>query len=92
MGSLWSTVGQPLANHDTIGPLGHQDTLLPHGHPAGHQDPQVHLWGALFQRCRDKTYLEFLLMAATIRAVQPSRCLVFTSVPSCSNLDRRKMG
>ena len=33
MVSLWPTVGQPLANQDTIGLLGHQDTLLPHGQP-----------------------------------------------------------
>lgn len=34
------------------------------------------------------TYLEFLLMAATMRAVQPSLCLVFTSAPSSNNLER----
>lgn len=34
------------------------------------------------------TYLECLLMAATMRAVQPSLCLAFTSVPSSNNLER----
>ncbi|XP_046767838.1 uncharacterized protein LOC124417692 [Gallus gallus] len=38
MVSLWPTVGQPLANQDTIGLLGHQDTLLLHGQPLANQD------------------------------------------------------
>lgn len=32
------------------------------------------------------TYLEFLLMAATMSGVQPSLCLAFASVPSDNNL------
>lgn len=34
------------------------------------------------------TNLECLLMAATMRAVQPSLCLAFTSAPSSNNLER----
>ena len=41
MVSCWSTVGQPLANQDTIGSVGHGGTLLAHGHPADHRDPQI---------------------------------------------------
>ena len=39
MVNLWSTVGPPLVNQDTTGLLGHESTLVAHGHHGGQDDP-----------------------------------------------------
>ena len=39
--ALWSTVGQPFTSENTVGLLGHQDTLLPHGQPVVNRWPTI---------------------------------------------------
>ena len=41
--NYWSAVGQPLVSQDTIGPLGHQNTLLARGQPL------VNCWSTVVQ-------------------------------------------
>ena len=44
------------APQDTVGLAGHEGTLLAHGQPAGHQDPQVLLLSAPVQSSAPDVY------------------------------------